>query len=111
MRGPIRFKIIEAFGFLCQETCIILFWMGMWSLLQNFTPLLDASVAFPLFCLFFGAFGVFAVKAIAPALILASIEESSYAFYNTFPHNHMGPTRRDVRYVSRKLRQGAKLVR
>lgn len=99
---PLRFKIIEAFGFLCQETCIILYWMGLWSLLQNFTPLLN-SVAFNLFCLLFGAAGVFTVKAIAPALILASVEESTHRMYKTIPVD-----RQNVRYL---VRQGANFVR
>ena len=111
MPGPLRFKFIEAFGFLCQETCIILYWMGLWSILQNFTPLLN-RIEFNLFCLISGAVGVFVVKAIAPALILASIGHSSETFYKAFPHNHLGPTRRDVRYVKRTLlRQGAKVAR
>lgn len=108
--GVLRFRIIEAFGFLCQETCIILFWMGLWSMLQNFTNLLH-SAAFNLFCLFFGAAGLFVLKAIAPALLLASIEESSYTFYRAFPGHHVGPTRRDVRYAARQLRHGENLMR
>ncbi len=108
--SPIRFKIIEAFGFLCQETCIILYWMGLWSLLQNFTPLLE-SIAFNVFCLLFGAAGLFAVKAIAPALILKSIEESSGTFYRSFPTVRTDSTIRDVRSSTSQERHGAKVAR
>ena len=107
--SPIRFKIIEAFGFLCQETCIILYWMGLWSLLQNFTPLLD-SIVFNLFCFLFGAVGLFVVKAIAPALILKSIEESSSTLYRSFPAVRKDAIR-DVRSSTSQERHGAKVAR
>lgn len=78
-----RVRLIQAFGFLCEETCIILYWLGLWSLL-NLTPLLN-SVAFNLFCLFAGAMGLFVVKAFTPALILNTAEASGFAIHELVP--------------------------
>ena len=85
-----RFRIIEAFGFLCEETCVILYWMGLWSLLQ-LTPLLQ-NIPFCIFCLVAGAGGLFIVKAVAPALILASMEESTTSLMRTMPFRTNPPT-------------------
>ena len=101
----LRFKIIEAFGFLCQETCIILYWMGLWTLLEDFTPLLN-SAAFNIFCLVFGAAGLFTVKAVAPALILKSVEESSQSFCRFVPPS--GRALLPLRRAEHRMRHAAK---
>ena len=79
-----RVRLIQAFGFLCEETCVILYWLGLWSLL-NMTPLLH-SVGFNLFCIFSGATGLFVIKAFSPALIFNTAEASG------FPIQHLVPT-------------------
>ena len=79
-----RVRLIQAFGFLCEETCVILYWLGLWSLL-NLTPLLQ-SVGFNLFCLLAGAGGLFIVKAFTPALILNTAEASGFAISDLVPH-------------------------
>ena len=74
--APMKIKFVQAFGALCQETCVILYWLGLWSLI-NLTSLVR-SIPFCLFCLIGGGLGIFIVNAFAPALILSSIEESAH---------------------------------
>ena len=78
-----RVRLIQAFGFLCEETCIILYWLGLWSLL-NMTPLLT-SVGFNVFCLLAGAGGLFIVKAFTPALILNTAEATGFNIQHLVP--------------------------
>ena len=89
----VRVRIIQAFGFLLEETCVILYWLGLWSLL-NLTPLLD-SVIFDFLCVVGGAIGLFVVKAFAPVLIMQSAEETVYTLED------MAPT---VRNINRSVR-------
>lgn len=78
-----RIRYIQAFGSLCQETCVILYWLGLWSLI-NLTFLVR-NIPFCIFCLLGGGIGIFVVNAFAPALILRSIEESSIIGNNYIP--------------------------
>lgn len=78
-----RVRLIQAFGFLCEETCVILYWLGLWSLL-NMTPLLQ-SVGFNIFCIFAGASGLFIIKAFTPALILNTAEAAGFPIQNLVP--------------------------
>ena len=78
-----RVRLVQAFGFLCEETCVILYWLGLWSLL-NMTPLLE-SVGFCFFCLVAGAGGLFIVKAFTPALILSTAEATGFALHEILP--------------------------
>ena len=81
--AAVRVRLIQAFGFLCEETCIILYWLGLWSLL-NMTPLLQ-SIPFCVFCLLAGAGGLFIVKAFTPALILNTAEVTGIAITELVP--------------------------
>lgn len=87
-----RVRLIQAFGFLCEETCVILYWLGLWSLL-NMTPLIK-SVGFNFFCLIAGALGLFIVKAFTPALILNTAEAAG------FEMRHLVPTPNNMRRMA-----------
>ncbi len=69
-----KVKLLKAFGYLVRETFVIIYWIGIWSLLH---PLHSTYVGFQVVCLFVGAAGLFVSTALGPKLILASIDESA----------------------------------
>lgn len=78
-----RVRILQAIGFLCIETFIIIYWMGMWSLFQ-LTPLLGYA-GFNVFLLVFGATGLFVVNAFSAHFIMNTINNSTEVVRATFP--------------------------
>ena len=79
-----KFRIVQAVEYLCEETCIVVFWLGIWSVFTNFTHLLH-SLVFVLFLLFGGAGGLFLLKAIVPSMIRQVAHETSHAFSEVIP--------------------------
>ena len=78
-----RVRVVQSFGFLCTETCIIIYWMGLWSLFQ-LTPLLTYP-AFNTFLLLLGAIGLFVINAFTPRFIAYTVDSSGEMMRSTIP--------------------------
>jgi len=63
--------------YILQETFVIFYWIGFWSLLQM-TNLIN-TVWFSVSCLFIGICGLIVVKTVSPVLIFDVIESTSTA--------------------------------
>lgn len=78
-----RVRVVQSFGFLCTETCIIVYWMGLWSLFQ-LTPLLTYP-AFNVFLLLSGGIGLFVVNAFTPRFIAYTVDQSTEMMRQRLP--------------------------
>lgn len=70
-------KLQNAIYYIMQETFVILYWLGLWSLIQ--LSHLSHTVWFSVGCLLLGLFGLIIVKTVSPVLIFDVIESTSIA--------------------------------
>lgn len=78
-----RIRVRKAFGSLCHETFVIIYWIGLWQLfaIGGFFDHWQFNLA----CLMVGSVGLFLVKAVEPAFVLCVVDETNRAVRSINP--------------------------
>jgi hypothetical protein len=77
-------KIHDAFVFFIEETFVIFYWIGIWSLLHLTN--LPKQLWFCFLCLVFSAFGMFFIRVSRPQVVV-SVPSSRREFMHTIKTN------------------------
>lgn len=102
-----RVRAHSAIVYLFQETFVILYWIGLWSLIDP----TERSAAVQVVCLLVGFLGLLCVKAFEPRMILRSIDATTEGFAASAPSVHRMERFVDYTLRSELGRQGRKDVR